>query len=63
MIARLFATALARRYDETVGFFESRKLDEWIHRKAIRKAPESYRVTDAQKAYLVTLRGRGADSV
>lgn len=63
MIAWFFATALAKRYDETVGFFESRKLDEWIHRKAIQKALESYRVTDAHKAYLITLRGRGADSV
>ena len=63
MIVRFYATALAKRYDETIGFFESRKLDERIRRKAIQKVPESYRVTDAHKAYLITLRGRGADSV
>ena len=56
MIAWYFATALAKRYDETVPYFEARRLDEWVHRMAIRKAVESYRVTDAHKAYLKSLR-------
>ena len=56
MIAWYFATALAKRYDETVPYFESRKLKEWIHRKAIQKALESYRVTDEHKAFLKSLR-------
>ena len=56
MIAWFFATALAKRYDETLPYFETRVLDEWTHRKAIQKALESYRVTDAHKAYLKTLR-------
>ena len=56
MVAWFFATALAKRYDETVPYFEGRKLDEWVHKKAIQKAVESYRVTDAHKAYLKSLK-------
>ena len=56
MIAWFFATALAKRYDETITYFEDRRLDEWVHRKAIQKATESFRVTDAHKEYLKSLR-------
>lgn len=56
MVAWYFATALAKRYDETIPYFENRVLDEWVHRKAIQKAVESFRVSDAHKAYLKTLR-------
>lgn len=56
MIAWYFATALAKRYDETVPYFENRRLDEWVHRKAIQKAVESFRVTDEHKEYLKRLR-------
>ncbi len=56
MVAWYFATALAKRYDESVKYIEERKLDEWIHKKAIQKALESYRVTAAHKEYLKSLR-------
>ncbi len=56
MAAWYFATALAKQYDETVKYFEDRRLDEWVHRKAIQKAVESYRVSDEHKDYLKTLR-------
>lgn len=56
MIAWYFATALAKRYDEIVPYFEQRRLEEWIHRKAIQKALESCRVSDEHKAYLRTLK-------
>ena len=56
MQAWFFATALAKRYDETVPYLEERRLDEWVHRKAIQKALESYRVTDEHKEYLRSLR-------
>ena len=56
MVAWYFATALAKRYDETIPFFENRRLDEWVHRKAIQKAVESYRVSDEHKEYLKSLR-------
>ena len=55
-IAWFFATALAKRYDETVKYFENRRLDEWVHKKAIQKATESFRVTDEHKEYLRSLR-------
>lgn len=56
MLAWFFATALAKRYDKTVPYFENRRLDEWVHKKAIQKAVESYRVTDEHKEYLKALR-------
>ena len=56
MVAWYFATALAKRYDESVVFIEERRLDSWTHKKAIQKAIESYRVTDEHKEYLKTLR-------
>lgn len=56
MVAWYFATALAKQYDEAVGYIEKQKLDTWTHNKAIQKAVESYRVTEEQKSYLRTLR-------
>ncbi len=56
MIAWYFATALAKKYDESIIYIEERRLDPWTHKKAIQKAIESYRVSDAHKAYLKTLR-------
>ena len=56
MIAWYFATALAKRYDETLPYIEQRRLDPWTHDKAIQKAIESRRVPDAAKEYLRTLK-------
>lgn len=56
MIAWFFATALAKRYDETVPYLEQHRLDEWVHKKAIQKAIESFRVSDAHKECLKRLR-------
>lgn len=56
MIAWYFATALAKRYDETLPYLETRRLDDWTHKKTIQKAVESFRVSDEHKAYLRTLR-------
>ena len=56
MVAWYFATALAKRYDETIPYIENHKLDEWIHKKAIQKAIESFRVTDEHKEYLRKLK-------
>lgn len=55
MIAWYFATALAKQYDSVIPYIENKKLDEWTHKKTIRKAVESYRITPEQKAYLKTL--------
>lgn len=56
MVAWYFATALAKQYDESIVYIEERRLDPWTHKKAIQKAIESFRVSDAHKEYLKTLR-------
>jgi 3-methyladenine DNA glycosylase AlkD len=56
MIAWYFATALAKQYEAALPYLENHRLQEWIHRKTIQKACESYRITKEQKAYLRTLR-------
>ena len=56
MLAWFYATALAKRYEATIPYIENHRLDKWVHNKTIRKAIESFRVTDEQKAYLRTLK-------
>ncbi len=56
MIAWYFATALAKRYNETIPYLENHSLDEWVHKKTIQKAIESYRVSEEHKKYLATLK-------
>ena len=56
MQAWLFATALAKRWDETLPYIEERRLESWTHNKAIQKAVESDRISAEQKAYLKTLK-------
>ncbi|MCR5576643.1 MAG: DNA alkylation repair protein [Oscillospiraceae bacterium] len=55
MQAWFFATALAKRWDETLPYIEGR-LEPWTHNKAIRKAVESDRISAERKAYLKTLK-------
>ncbi|WP_312636178.1 DNA alkylation repair protein [Oscillibacter sp.] len=56
MIAWYFATALAKQWDAVIPYIRHNRLDKWVHNKAIQKAVESYRITEAQKAELRTLR-------
>lgn len=56
MIAWYFATALAKQYDAALPFIEEHRLEKWTHNKTIQKAIESYRIDDAVKAYLRTLK-------
>ena len=56
MVAWYFATALAKQYDAAVKYIEERKLDEWVHKKSIQKAVESFRVSDEHKEYLKSFR-------
>ena len=56
MVAWYFATALAKHYDAVIPFLENNRLDTDTHNKTIRKAIESYRITDEQKKYLRTLK-------
>jgi len=52
MVAWYFATALAKRYDESVVYIVEHRLEPWTHKKAIQKAIESFRVSDEHKEYL-----------
>ena len=56
MIAWYLATALAKQWEETIPYLEERRLSEWVHRKTIQKAVESYRITKEKKEYLRSLR-------
>lgn len=56
MVAWFFATALAKKWDDTILYIEKGKLDKWVHNKTIQKACESNRITASQKAYLRTLK-------
>ena len=52
MIAWYMATALAKQWDAVIPYIEKHRLSDWVHRKTIQKAVESYRITDEQKDYL-----------
>ncbi len=52
MVAWFYATALAKRWDETLPYLETRALPTPTHNKTIRKAIESFRVEPERKEYL-----------
>lgn len=52
MIAWYMATALAKQWDAVIPYIEEHRMSDWVHRKTIQKAVESYRITDEQKIYL-----------
>ena len=56
MIAWYFATALAKRWDETFPYIKNKQMPVWIHNKTIQKSIESYRITDEEKAILRRLK-------
>ena len=56
MQAWFYATALAKKWDETIIYLEKNKLNDWVHNKTIQKAIESYRINDRQKEYLRSLK-------
>lgn len=56
MIAWFYATALAKKYDETIKIIENKRLDKWVHNKTIQKAIESRRISDEKKEYLKSLK-------
>ncbi|MBQ2902769.1 MAG: DNA alkylation repair protein [Clostridia bacterium] len=56
MQAWYFATALAKQYDSVIPYLEQNRLDADTHNKTIRKAIESYRITEEQKKYLRRLK-------
>ncbi len=56
MRAWYFATALAKQWESALPYLEDARLDRWTHNKTIQKARESFRITPAQKMYLITLK-------
>lgn len=56
MQAWYLATALAKQPSATMPYMEPGRVGEWVRRKAIQKACESYRVPDATKARLRAMR-------
>lgn len=52
MIAWYMATALVKQWDVVIPYIEEHHMSDWVHRKTIQKAVESYRITDEQKRYL-----------
>ena len=52
MIAWYMATALAKQWNAAIPYIQERRLPEWVHKKTIQKAVESYRITPEQKEYL-----------
>jgi len=56
MVAWYFATALAKKWTETIVYIERKILPLWVHNKTIQKAIESYRITPVQKVYLKSLK-------
>ena len=43
---------LAKQWDAVIPYIEEHRMSDWVHRKTIQKAVESYRITDEQKRYL-----------
>lgn len=58
--AWLVAECLVKFYDKTLPLLTSRALPPFVHDKAIQKARESYRVPPETKAYLASLKTKGA---
>ena len=59
MVAWYFATALAKQFDAALSYIENRKLNPWVHNKAIQKSLESYRVAAEDKRHLKSLKIKG----
>jgi hypothetical protein len=51
MQAWYFATALAKQWDATLPVIDG--LPEWVRRKTIQKAKESFRVSEEKKQLLI----------
>lgn len=55
-IAWFYSFALIKQYDNVIDIFRGKKLDKWIHNKAIQKGIESYRISNEKKEYLRSLK-------
>jgi 3-methyladenine DNA glycosylase AlkD len=55
-VAWALATMMIHYSDKVIPLFESNSLDPWTHQKAIQKTVESFRVSDALKSKMKSLR-------
>ena len=55
-IAWYFSIALIKQYDHALPYLRNKRLDKWVHNKAIQKAVESYRIPLETKQYLKSLK-------
>lgn len=56
-VAWAISICLIKFYDETINYLQNNSnLDNWTYNKAIQKAIESYRITDAQKIKLKNMK-------
>ena len=55
MQAWFFATAAAKRYDETIPYIERGMKDRTVQRMTVRKCIESFRIPDDRKKYIKSL--------
>lgn len=56
MVAWFFATALAKKWYDSIKYIKDYRLDTIIHNMTIQKACESKRITPEQKEYLKLLK-------
>lgn len=56
MVAWYFATVLSKQWNAAFPYIAQARLEKWTHNKAIQKAVESRRITEAQKQELKKLR-------
>ena len=56
MIAWFFQVALVKQYNDAVKYLENKKLNNFVHNKAISKAIDSYRIDNNTKEYLKKLK-------
>jgi len=56
MIAWYFATGLAKQYDSFLPYIEQHRLSPVVEKMTVRKACESFRVSEDQKAYLKSVK-------
>ena len=56
MAAWYMATALAKQPETVMPLLETERMDSWTQNKTIQKAVESFRIPDARKAVLKTMR-------
>lgn len=56
MIAWFLATALAKKWQQTIGLIEKQSLSVFVHNKTIQKAVESLRISPDKKDYLKKFR-------